>query len=100
MARAVLGDEGLALRRPPGDAAHDAAVLPERHLQVALLEAARAVDDLDAAGAEDRARVAGAERRQRRQLRRDLLVDRSERRARRRSRAAGADRPGRRQPSA
>src|SRR6185436_7253975 len=77
--RAMLGDEALPLGRAPGDAAEDAALLPERHLEVPFLQAARPIDDFDAAGAEDGARVAGAERRQRRQFRHHLLVDRSER---------------------
>src|SRR6185503_338303 len=43
---AVFGDEGFALRRTPGDAAHHAAVLLERHLEVPLLHEPRAVHDL------------------------------------------------------
>ena len=74
----MLGDERLPLRGAPGDAADDAPVLAERHLEVALLDAARTVDDLDAARPEDRAGVSGAERRQHRQLGGDLLVDRAE----------------------
>ncbi len=64
---------------PPGDAAQDASVLLERHLEVAILDPAGTVDHLDAAGTKDRPRIAGPERRQRRHLRRDLFADRSER---------------------
>src|SRR4029077_2021878 len=61
----VLGKEVVALRGPPGDRAKDAAVLAQRHFQVALLELARTVDDLHSSSREHRAGVSGAERRQR-----------------------------------
>src|SRR5690242_7215334 len=48
--RAVLGEERLALGGPPGDGAEHTPVLPQAHLQVAVLEAARAVDDLHPLG--------------------------------------------------
>src|SRR5207244_13426403 len=72
-------DEGLALGGAPCDAAEDAAILAEGHLQVAVLETARAVDDLDVARAEDGAWIAGAKRREHRQLGSHLLVDRAKR---------------------
>jgi hypothetical protein len=69
------GHELLSLGCSPRNPPHDAAVLTEGHLEVALLEPARAVHDLDPAGAEDRTRIAGTEGRERGQLRRHLLVD-------------------------
>ena len=58
----LLGEEVGALGGAPGDRAEAAAVLAERHLEVALLQRARTVDDLDAGGVEDRPRVGQAER--------------------------------------
>ena len=84
----------VALGGAPGDGAEDAAVLLERHLQMALLQLARAVDDLDAARREDRPRIAGAERRQRRDAGRDAAGDARGTPGRRRSAAAASGRPG------
>ena len=75
----MLGQVVVPLGRAPGDGAENAAVLLERHLQVALLQLARAVDDLDAARREHRPRIAGAERRQRRDAGRDAAGDAAER---------------------
>src|SRR5437762_4032908 len=76
---AMLGNEAFALRRAPGDAAKDPAVLLEGHLQMPVLQAARTIHDLHTAGAEDGTRVAGAKRGERRELGHDLFVDRTER---------------------
>ena len=65
----VLGEVVVPLGRAPGDRAENAALLLERHLEVALLQLSRTVDDLDAARGEHRPRIAGAERRQRRRRR-------------------------------
>ena len=91
----VLGEVVVALGGAPGDGAEDPAVLLERHLEVALLQLARAVDDLDAARREHRPRVAGAERRERRDAGGDAAGDAAERRGRRRSAAAASGRRGR-----
>src|SRR5438876_2954422 len=63
--RFVLGEVVVALRGAPGDRAEDAPFLLERHLEVPLLQLARAVDNLDPAGDEHWPRIACAERRKR-----------------------------------
>src|ERR1051325_5680428 len=45
----VPRNKAFASRGAPGDAAHDAAVLLEGHLEMAFLQPPRAVNDLDAA---------------------------------------------------
>ena len=67
--RAMGLEERVALDAAPCDRTHHAPVLAERHLEVAILETARAVGDLDLRRAEDGPRVPGAERRQRHHLR-------------------------------
>src|SRR5262249_60149655 len=62
----VLGEVVVAIRGAPGDGAEDAAVLLERHLEVARLQLSWTVGDLDAAGRKHRPGIAGAEGRQRR----------------------------------
>src|SRR4051812_453814 len=63
----------------PGNRAEDAAVLLQRHLEVALFQLARAVDDLHSPGGKHRTRVAGAERCERGHAGRDAAADRPER---------------------
>src|SRR4051812_7822042 len=60
--RPLVAERVLALGGTPGNRPEDPALLLQRHLQVALFERARAVDDLDAARRKHRPRVAGAER--------------------------------------
>ena len=72
---AILGDELLALDRPPGDRAKDAPVLLQGHLQVLVLQPARAVDDFHAPRLEQRPRIAHAERREHRHLAGEIGVD-------------------------
>src|SRR5690349_19494757 len=76
---AMLRNEAFPLGSAPRNAAKDATVLFERHLEVTVLHTPRPIDDLDTARPEDRAGIAGAKRRQRREFRNDLLVDRPER---------------------
>src|SRR3954465_12553421 len=64
--RAVLAEVIVPLGGAPGDGAKDAAVLLERHLEVALLELTRTVDDLHAARRKHGPGVARAEGRERR----------------------------------
>src|SRR5687768_14711605 len=75
----MLGNEALPFRGAPRDAAHDAPVLPERHLEMPFFHAPRTVHDLHTARSENGARVAGAEWGKHQKLRCNLLVDRPER---------------------
>src|SRR5256885_1385949 len=77
--RFVLGEVVEALRGAPGDGAEDAPSLLERHLEVPLVQLARAVDYLDPAGGEHWPRIAGAEGRQRGAGRGDTAGDAAKR---------------------
>src|SRR5262245_59204282 len=68
----VLGEEIVAFGGTPGHGAEDAAILPQRHLEMAFLQPARTVDDLHPPRREHGPGIAGAKRGQRRKSRRHV----------------------------
>src|SRR5262249_59043595 len=75
----VLGEVVVPLGSPPGDRPENTTLLAQRHLQVPILELARAIDDLDTSRREDRSRIPRPERRQGRHPGGDAARDAPER---------------------
>ena len=57
----MLLEKRVTFGATPGNRPQHAAVLTQRHLEVAVFQASRAVDDLDAGRREYRLRISGAE---------------------------------------